>query len=68
MMKVYKIEICAYDLNNIGEDDIRNNLEGFRELMVDVKAVDSRSVEWSDDHPLNQRDTCDQAYIDLFNN
>ena len=35
-------------------------------LSPQVKACETREVAWSDEHPLNNRKTCDHAYLELF--
>jgi hypothetical protein len=69
-MKVFKIELLVIDFDGLGEDGVRDALENARYpnrcISPDVKAIDTRDVEWSDDHPLNKRTTADAEYRRLF--
>jgi hypothetical protein len=68
--KVYKVELLVIDHEHCcSEDDVRFFLENvkYSYLYPKVKSIQSRVIEeWTDDHPLNQKATCDQAYKDLF--
>lgn len=69
-MNVYKLEVLIVDHDDVGEAEIRNLLENGRYpnhcLSPQVKACETRTVAWSDDHPLNHSATCEQAYRELF--
>ncbi len=68
--KVYKIEILVVDHDAVGGDEIRSIIEDARYpndcLSPQVKSVQVREVDWSDDHPLNKHATTDAAYAALF--
>jgi hypothetical protein len=65
--KAYKVEILVLDPENCrNEDDVKYFLENVKYLYPKVKSIQSREIEWDDDHPLNHKDTQDQAYKDLF--
>ena len=70
MTKVYKIELMVIDFDFIGEDQIKSTIENANYpndcISPEVKTIESKDIEWSDDHPLNIRSTSNQAYIDLF--
>jgi len=69
-MKVYRIEVLVIDLDNVGEEGVKSVIENASYpnhcISPKVKHVETREVEWSDDHPLNMRDTADAAYKALF--
>ena len=68
MATVYKIEIMVIDFEKSGEQDIRDCLESCKYVNPTVVSMESREVEWSDDHPLNKHDTSEKAYQELFGN
>lgn len=69
-MKVYKIEILVIDFDDIGEDEVKAVIENTsypnRCINPKVKNIESKSVNWDDDHPLNLSDKRDSAYKELF--
>ena len=71
-MKVYKLEVLVIDFEDIGVEGVSEEIEnahyGNHCISPEVKSVQEREVEWSDDHPLNKSDTCESAYKELFNN
>lgn len=70
MVKVFKIEIMVIDFDKSGEDEIKKTIENTRypnrAICPEVKKIESREIEWSDDHPLNKRETADAMYEELF--
>lgn len=70
-MEVFKVELLILDLDEVGEEGVRELLENThypnRAISPKVKKIETREVEWDDKHPLNLRDTADQAYQELFN-
>jgi len=65
--KAYKVELFVLDLENcINEDDVKYFLENVKYLYSVVKSIQSREIDWDDAHPINRKDTHDQAYKDLF--
>jgi hypothetical protein len=68
--KVHKITLLIVDHDGLGAKEIINVLEGQRYpnhcIVPDVMRVESREVEWSDAHPLNQRATQAEAFLALF--
>lgn len=66
-MKAYKIEVLVIDNEEMGIDQIRYAIECVRRVYPIVKAVAEADIgEWSDEHPLNKRDTHDDEYKRLF--
>lgn len=71
-MKAYKLEILVIDYDEIGGDAIQAEIEnanyGNDCITPRVKHITERDIgPWNDDHPLNDRKTCDQEYERLFN-
>jgi hypothetical protein len=68
--KVYKIELLIVDHDNIGEDGVVALLENQRypnrAIYPSVQSIETREVYWSDNHPLNNLNTADEAYRKLF--
>ena len=70
-MKAYKLEILVIDHENVGEKEIKKMIENTKYpnycINPNVKNIDVADIgEWSDDHPLNKRDTADEEYQRLF--
>lgn len=70
-MKAYKIEILVIDHEDVGEQEIREMIENVKYpnycISPQVKNINSANIgEWTDDHPLNKRDTADEEYQRLF--
>lgn len=66
-MKAYKLEILVIDFEDCGESGIRDILSNCKYINPHVKSVKSVDIgEWHNDHPLNKRDTCEQAYKQYF--
>jgi hypothetical protein len=66
---VYKIEVMVVGHNGLTESDIvfvLENLGHQTDVAATVISVESRSVEWSDSHPLNIRHKAVDAYKELF--
>lgn len=69
-MKAYKLEVLILDFDGLGEQGVVDALEGGRFsnrcISPDVRKIESREVEWHDDHPLNKTGTTARAYQELF--
>lgn len=69
-MKVHKVELLILNFDDVSEQEIKMILEETRYpnrcISPDVKSIKTVEVEWSDDHPLNQKDTCNAEYKRLF--
>ncbi len=70
MTKVHKIVICIVDPDDLGAAEVKTVLEGARYpnhcISPRVVAVETREVEWADDHPLNRRGSIASAFTQLF--
>jgi len=62
----YKLEVLVLDFDDVGAEAVKNMVENTRYLSTEVKGMETRVVEWTDDHPLNKQDTADEAYRKLF--
>lgn len=70
-MKVYKIEVMVVDLDQIGEQEIKDVIENTRYpnrcISPEVKKIESRDIgEWHDEHPMNLQDKAEAEYQRLF--
>lgn len=69
-VRVYKMEVMVIDHDKLGADRARSALENARFpnrcMAPKVVALEERTVPWSDDHALNQRDSWRPAYEVLF--
>lgn len=70
-MKVYKIEIMIIDFDNLGGEEIKDNIENTRYPnhcispdVMDIKEVDIG--EWDDNNPLNNVETHHAEFKRLF--
>lgn len=62
-----KMEILVLDFEGSQLNDIIASIENNKYYVVKVKTIYQRTIEnWNDEHPLNQHETCEQAYLDLF--
>lgn len=70
MTKVHRIVICVVDHDDVGANGVREVLENARYpnhcISPNVVAIDTRTVEWSDDHLLNQKGRTKLAFAELF--
>jgi hypothetical protein len=66
--KVYLMQVLVVDVNNMGEECIRENLEYVRHVSPQILNCFVREVDWHDDHPLNKLETKRQAVNALFQN
>lgn len=69
-VRVYRMDVLVVDHDRLGPDGARQGLENARFpndcMSPEVIALEEREVEWSDDHPLNQRDGWRAAADALF--
>lgn len=65
-MKVFKVEMYVVDFEGMGEEEIKRVIEDGKYIYPNVVHMESREVNWSDDHPLNKKSTCDAEYKRLF--
>jgi hypothetical protein len=70
MTKVFKIELMVVDHDGIGEDEVKLVLEDAhypnRCISPNVVSIESREVDWTDEHPLNKRSTWKAFFAELF--
>lgn len=70
-MKVHRVVMMVVDHDEVG-DRLQEVLESVRypNRCVDpnIMQIDTREVEWSDDHPLNSTvgSVADKAFAELF--
>ena len=72
-MKAYKVELLIIDFDEIGEKEIRYQIENTRYsndcISPQIKSVKGTDIgEFHDNHPLNLKSTCDEEYNRLFKN
>lgn len=70
-MKVYKVTLFIIDHDRLGAEEIKSEIENYNYpndcISPSVTAIEERDIgEWSDDNPLNNRNTCDAEYKRLF--
>jgi hypothetical protein len=70
-MKVYRIEVMVVDMDQIGEQEVKDVIENTRYpnrcISPEVKKIESRDIgEWHDDHPMNLNSSRDAEYQRLF--
>jgi hypothetical protein len=69
-MKIHKLTILIIDHDNLGAAGVKTELENANFandcILPRVVEVDTRDVEWSDDHPLNSSKTRDAEFRRLF--
>lgn len=70
-MQVHKIVLTVIDFDGVGADGVRETLENARYpnrcIAPSVQSVETRDCgEWSDNHPLNKRDTAAAELARLF--
>jgi len=69
-MKVYKVTVCVVDHDKLGPDGVKEGMECARYsnhcMQPRVMDVETREIEWSDDHPLNIYATEAEEFKRLF--
>jgi hypothetical protein len=67
---VFKIVIQVIDFDCLGADEVKTEIENVRYandcISPSVISIEAKTVEWSDDHPLNKSDTADAEFSRLF--
>lgn len=70
-MKVHRVVLMVVDDDDLGADGVKSTLENQRYsnhcISPQVVTIDSKSVKWTDEHPLN-REGCQQAFEKMFAN
>lgn len=65
-MKIYKVEVAVFDNEGLEDNDIRELLENNKWVNVNIIKMQSKEVNWTDDHPLNKPETFEKAWKELF--
>jgi hypothetical protein len=69
-VKVHAVMLFIVDHDNLGADEIQEVLENQRYpnhcIRPSVMRIDTREVEWTDQHPLNVTRTMRSAFEELF--
>lgn len=69
-MKIHKITVLVVDHDGLGAVDVKTELENTNYpndcIRPTVVEIDTREVEWSDDHPLNNSRTLHAEFWRLF--
>jgi len=70
-MKAYRIELLIIDFDELGDKEIKEVLENTKYpnwcISPNVMKITEKDIgEWDDDHPLNNTETMDKAYVELF--
>ena len=69
-MKVYRLTVLVVDHDDIGAQEVKDVLENARYpnrcMSPEVLEIETREVEWTDEHPLNYRASRDAAARELF--
>lgn len=64
--KVYKMVISIVDTEGNDPEDIASTIENIRDYNPTVQSIESRDIQWSDNHPLNMNSTAKGAFKELF--
>ena len=68
--KVHKVTLYIVDHDQLGHEGVVETIESTRYpnrcISPHVVDIETKEVEWSDDHPLNQTATCQIAFDELF--
>jgi hypothetical protein len=69
-VNVYRVVILVVDHDQLGRNGLIENIEAARYpnrcVTPRVMQVDERTIDWSDDHPLNQKGRSEFAFQKLF--
>lgn len=70
-MKVHRVVISVIDHDGLGADGVRQEIENVRYpnrcISPSVESIETAEIgEWSDEHPLNNRDTSRSEIDQLF--
>lgn len=70
LTKIHKITLYVIDHDDVGAEGVREVIESARypnrSVVPRVEHVETRVVEWRDDHPLNIGATSHAAFEELF--
>lgn len=69
-MRVHKVTLMVVDFDVLGETAIKDVIENQKYpnycIGPEVMRIESREVDWSDDHPLNSKVDGAAAFWELF--
>lgn len=68
-MKVHKVTLFIADFDDVGagiRDIIQDQRYPNHCISPKVVAIDTKEIEWADDHPLNSRQHFQRAFEELF--
>lgn len=67
---VYKITMYVIDFDDLGESCVKSVIENSKYanhcISPIVMSIETREVQWSDDHPLNRADACGEEITRMF--
>lgn len=70
MTKVHRIVLMVVDHDDIGIDEVRETIENAhypnRCIAPTVMAVETKEVDWDDNHPLNTHATQRESFAVMF--
>lgn len=66
MVEVHKVTICVVNHDQVSERDMRVMFEQMRYLFNNVVSVETKEVDWDDDHPLNYDKTLADEFRKMF--
>lgn len=68
--KVHRIVLLVVDDDNLGTAGVKNVIENVRYpnhcIAPLVISCETKEVEWTDEHPLNNADTMRQVFAEMF--
>lgn len=69
-LEVHKVTLLIVDHDKLGPKEIKDVLENTKFpnhcMHPEVMDTQTRTVEWTDSHPLNMHATAEQAFKELF--
>ncbi len=69
-MKVHKLVVMVIDFDGLGDDEVMVVLEAQKFpnwcIAPKVMGIDTKEVDWEDNHPLNRCGTQYMAFKELF--
>jgi hypothetical protein len=68
--KVHKVTLMIVDFDKLDAEGVKEVIENTRYpnrcLNPDVMTIETKEVEWDDEHPLNYRSSREKAFEELF--
>lgn len=70
-MQIFKLEVIIIDFDGLGAEDIKLVIQNQRYpndcISPEIRKIETREIgEWSDEHPLNHRNTREVEISRLF--